>query len=401
MARPTPATEPVGERLEPEGLERTSEPAPPRSPDRRVSYQAGDPDSAPELIHFINCNSVQEIQEIDPQNLLEAARQGQATLAEWEFEIIDLHQEIQQLKDQLKIKDNIITYLETRTPPTEATTIVPRTKEIDVPVAEFSDGKDPKFENWKAQITGKFEVNHLQFPTERAKKLFLFSKTTGEAQTHLAARYHNEVNTFETAQEMIDHLAAIYMDPHRVENARYEFKKLLMKPSTPFHDFYTKFLHLAAESETPLTSYRAELYDKLTLELQKAILPTANTLTTYKQLADQCLLLDQGLKRIKERTDRIAQYSSKSEKPTNIRPTASNLIRASSATATATPPVRVRPTYDNPDRQVLSLAGACFKCRQPGHRAFQCPLNSVKAIEGPKAIEESTNRAIESGNASP
>ena len=41
------------------------------------------------------------------------------------------------------------------------------------------------------------------------------------------------------------------------------------------------------------------LFDKLTLDLQRAVLPTYSGIQTLKELIDQCQALDQGLRRIK------------------------------------------------------------------------------------------------------
>jgi hypothetical protein len=348
--------------------------------DRRVSYAIGEPDSAPELIQFINCETIEQIQAIDPQELRKAAAQGQATIAEWESTIYDHLQTIEGLKAELQAQKSVVKYLEQR----EAPQTQDRSKEIDVPVPELSDNKDPTFENWKAQIEGKFDVNQRLFPTERSKMVYLFGKTAGDAQTHLAARYQSKEDSFATAQEMIDHLATVYDDPHKVLNARTDFKKLLMRPSATFHNFYTNFLHLAGAGKIPVEDYRTELYDKLTIDLQKAVLPTYGSLTTYRQLADQCLLLDRELKRIRERTDRIQNRQATSSQIQ--KPVATTTQPADTPRATTPRPQafadRPRPSYDSADRQALSRAGACFKCRQPGHRAVECPQNTVKAIEG-------------------
>ena len=44
-----------------------------------------------------------------------------------------------------------------------------------------------------------------------------------------------------------------------------------MKATETFTDFYTRFLHLAGERRTPEEDLRLDFYDKLTLELQRAI----------------------------------------------------------------------------------------------------------------------------------
>jgi hypothetical protein len=352
---------------------------------RRVSYAIGEPDSAPELIQFINCETIEEIQAMSPNDLREAATQGQATIAEWESTIYNHLQTIENLQAKLQAQKIVIEYLEQR--PVSHTQ--DRLKEIDVSVPQLSDGKDPTFENWKAQIEGKFDVNKRLFPSERTKMVYLFGTTAGDAQAHLAARYQSQENSFTTAREMIDHLATVYDDPHKVLNARTDFKRLLMRPSATFHDFYTQFLHLAGVGKIPAEDHRTELYDKLTVDLQKAVLPTYGSLTTCKKLADQCLLLDRELKRIRERTDRIQNRQATTSQTQNpavgaAQPssTPSTTPRSTTRPQAQTLGDRPRPTYDSADRQALSRAGACFKCRQPGHRAVECPQNTVKAIEG-------------------
>jgi hypothetical protein len=244
---------------------------------RRRSYTTGEPDSAPELVRFITCRTVDELKSIDIKDLFTAAAQGQNTIAEWEATIVGHLQRIEDLEAEVRTKTGIISYLETR----EGQPYHTPTKEIDVPVPELSDNKNPTFENWRAQIEGKFDVNKKLFTTERAKIVFLFGRTAGDVQAHLQPRYNDNEGCFLTAQDMIDHLASIYVDPHKTSNARLEFRKLNMRPANAFSEFYTKFLHLAGAGKVAAEDYRTDLYDKLTIELQKAVLPTYNTLTTH------------------------------------------------------------------------------------------------------------------------
>ena len=50
---------------------------------------------------------------------------------------------------------------------------------------------------------------------------------------------------------MLDHLATIYIDPHEVQNARYEFRRLVIKLSQLFSKFHTKFMYLASVAKIP------------------------------------------------------------------------------------------------------------------------------------------------------
>ena len=59
-----------------------------------------------------------------------------------------------------------------------------------------------------------------------------------------------------------------------------------MKPAQTFTEFYSKFLHLVGEAKIPLDDWQPDLYDKLTMELQKAVLLALPDLTTCKALTD-------------------------------------------------------------------------------------------------------------------
>src|SRR5208282_1038808 len=184
------------------------------------------------------------------------------------------------------------------------TTSAKSAKIPDPPV--LTDGKDPTFDNWKIQITGKLQVNSDHFATEQARITYVFSRTSGNAQKHLQPRSSStSVDPFETAIDMIQHLADIYEDPFRMQNARRDYRRLNMRTNETFPDFYTRFLHLAGEGHIPDEDLRPDLYDKITLELQRAIAPTEETLTTLQEFQRALRRLDQNLRQIKDRSDRV------------------------------------------------------------------------------------------------
>src|SRR6266571_6232800 len=104
---------------------------------------------------------------------------------------------------------------------------------------------------------------------------------------------------------MIDHLSSIYEDPFKVQNARLDYKSLNMKTTETFSTFYPRFLYLAGQAQIPQEDLLPDLFDKLTLDLQRAVLPVFTTVQTLKELMDQCLAIDQGLRQIKARADRL------------------------------------------------------------------------------------------------
>jgi hypothetical protein len=77
-----------------------------------------------------------------------------------------------------------------------------------------------------------------------------------------------------------------------VRNARKDYRKLMMRSTEKFTDFYTRFLHLTGEGQIPDEDLRLDLYDKLTLELQRAIAPMEGTLDTLEDLQKALLRLD-------------------------------------------------------------------------------------------------------------
>ncbi|KUJ19082.1 uncharacterized protein LY89DRAFT_773187 [Mollisia scopiformis] len=164
--------------------------------------------------------------------------------------------------------------------------------------------------------------------------LYLFDQTTGDAQKHLQPRYDQDSQTrFVSAQEMLDHLAAIYVNPNQVRDARYEYNRLLMMIGQPFAEFQTQFLHLAGQAQTPAEDLRLDLYDKLTTQLQRGIAPNLRSLDTYAELAASCQSLDTELKRITARESQQRRQRSTVISPPAI-PPASTTTRLTSTIPT-------------------------------------------------------------------
>jgi hypothetical protein len=112
---------------------------------------------------------------------------------------------------------------------------------------------------------------------------YVFGRTGGDAQNHLKPGFRaDSADPFLLADDMIRLLSDIYEDPFRVQNARKDYWKLVMKTTKAFPDFYTRFLHLAGEGQIPEDDLRPDLYNKLTLDLQRAIAPTEESLTTLQ-----------------------------------------------------------------------------------------------------------------------
>lgn len=324
----------------------------------------------------------------EPTNPQEALAAAQAEIGELRAQLAA--REITPSRDQSPDTLRLATVLEalsqrlTGTP--DAVERTQRSAKIADPPL-LTDGADPTFENWKLQLQDKLEVNADHFENPKAKMAYVFSRTGGDAQTHLRPRYAEDAaNPFASEIEMVNYLASIYEDPFKVQNARLDYKSLMMRRTEAFTNFHTRFLHLAGQARIPQEDLLPDLFDKLTLELQRAVLPVYTTVKTLQELTNHCLSLDQGLRRIKARTDRLKARSPKNpgadtggevrspSVPMQATGPRSPIVKVEGRTGSpAAYPPPIRPTYSDSRKQALSDQGACFTCGQQGHISRDCP----------------------------
>lgn len=304
-------------------------------------------------------------------------------------------EQIRQLQEQL---DDARSSSRTSTPSVSRTD-KPHTVKLKDP-EPLTDGSSPSFDNWKIQIEDKFLINGSMFDLEEAKMAYVFNRTADIAQKHLAPRYRKGPEPFETANEMIDYLAEILENPFEAQDARVDFRKLTMREDESFATFYTRFLHLAGTGRIPTDDLQPDLYDKLTPALQQSVLPFLDVLVTSTALANKCRLVDKHLQRLQvrrrqQRTNRPANRSETtplSSRQTATVPTAQTTGRT---TSPAPAPRLYGPTRE-PTPARKDPEEACFRCKQPGHFAKDCPENpkpraDVKQLAEPTSDSEPEN----------
>lgn len=257
----------------------------------------------------------------------------------------------------------------------------------DPPV--LTDGQDPSFEGWMAQIQDKLLVNADQFSSERAQMAYVFSRTSGGALKHLQPRYRNDAaQPFQTANEMIQYLSRIYQDPDRVDKARREYRRLYMKASDSFNDFYTRFLHLAGEGQILEENLQDDLWEKVSLDIQTSLIGVKRTLTTLDAVKEACQSADNDLRRIKDLRTRTRTGPTASPRVGTggaerapSKPSTPTASRQGTPAPNGRPADRPRPVYDDPKTQALSNQGACFLCHEIGHFARDCTAKRAHVAE--------------------
>jgi len=149
-------------------------------------------------------------------------------------------------------------------------------------------------------------VNRDHFANKQAKIVYIFNRTIGAARKYLNPRYRSGDSTqFNTADEMIEFIKAIYNNLFRVREAKLEYKDLKMKSGQLFAEFYTEFLHLASEAQILVIDYYDNLVEKIPFGLQRALLSNRSLYTTHTDLSKYLKDLNQGQRRIRQQEDTL------------------------------------------------------------------------------------------------
>ncbi len=247
--------------------------------------------------------------------------------------------------------------LQRQNEPLRSPTPEPTPKSVKLPdPLLLTDGKEPKFEDWESRMKNKLIANADHYATEILKMAYIENRTGGDAAQHLAPRLREgAANKFTTADEMFKHLENVYLDPNRLQTAKTDFRKLVMRKNDNFHEFLTKFLHLAGEANIPEDDYKYEMNTKLAFDLQKAVVTNFISSSSFNEFSAHCSQVFHTLQNIASMESRLRrpQNSGKGNTTGGQQPISTTLKEA--------------------DKARLLREGRCFTCMETGHLSRDCP----------------------------
>lgn len=177
---------------------------------------------------------------------------------------------------------------------------------------------------------------------------------------------------------MFTHLKEIYKDPNRLENAKEEFRKLVIKNGSNYHEFLTSFLYLAGEAQISKADLRSEFKNKLSFKLQKLVILAYATTKTFQEFQKQCLIAAHTLSSINARI-LGGNCTPRPLRPSGA-PTRPQVPRFPSQA----------PRFPRDNSRVQ-----CYCCKGYGHYQTDCPVNQgTTRDQALKELEESPQDSL-------
>jgi len=88
----------------------------------------------------------------------------------------------------------------------------------------FSNNSTIRFHKWEIKVFGKLEINANYYKSETARIYLVYNCIEGDARSYLYPQYQRtSSDRFKTADNIIDYLCTVYVDPYRLQTAKLEY----------------------------------------------------------------------------------------------------------------------------------------------------------------------------------
>ena len=260
---------------------------------------------------------------------------------------------------------------------------------------KLTNGKTPSFDKWEREMRGKLLANSDWFPTEASQITYACSRIAEPASDHLDNYFgKHSTRTFRTIDDLFKLMERNYGIPNK-EVLYAEKFDALQQGNMEFTEFYTEFLRLAGPLDRDERTLIQYFKKKLNRRLQTAIAPiiaqsprmSLDTLTDLTRDIDIEMPKWEPRKPQTSAATAPAPRNSPGPRASTVGTAPPQSGQGRGRTQTYTP-VRTNSTFA--EREALRQTGACFQCKQPGHRAHECPQRqgTVNEISVGSAVAE-------------
>lgn len=317
---------------------------------------------------------------------------GKKELASIKAQIIPLQETVDNLEEDLRLRDEEINRLQDSLATAQADIARARQDILVSPAPSTITGKrsvkfpdppifigdnNPPFEDWSLKLHDKLAINEDHFETDKARAAYAIGRTGGNASEHINAYRVTDAAYFKTVDMVIEVLRGVYADSDRQRNVRQKYLALKQGASQEFALFFSEFARLGRELGYLDAMLRQDLETKLNRGLKSTLANNPRDFDNLSQMKDYLVTVDNARRRIKAEDDRDGVL--KKDKATNkpYYTSTHNGNRASPYTRTTA--IVAKPIVATPAPVPSPLANAqdskegnCFICHKQGHLARDC-----------------------------
>ena len=252
---------------------------------------------------------------------------------------------------------------------------------------KLDDGVSPTYASWCILLEGKLEANADWWPTEQGRINYVFSRTTGKAQSHLEPRMSRTSATrWRSVEEILDHLDIVLRNHFEKEESQDQYACLTQGNLEDFNDFHSEFARLAALGEISPSIWRADLYRKLNRTLLDRLMSTEHQYPTYSLLVRECQRINVRLLEYRRRFPKLEpnqrrRLEAVADKPEKLSTRPPGILlppRRSYGPYRGPPAAADKRESITPGRRSSPIPApdpskaACFNCGEVGHFSSAC-----------------------------